>query len=44
MKLMDGGDAEEVGAFWKDSDVDLMKILEGEVLRFKTEAASVFST
>lgn len=41
--LMDKGEAEEVGAFLKDKGIDLMKILEEEVLRFKTEAASVFS-
>ncbi|MCY4577358.1 MAG: hypothetical protein OXB96_02985 [Candidatus Kaiserbacteria bacterium] len=43
VKLMDAGDAEEVGIFLKDKSIDLMQILDEEVLRFKTEAATAFS-
>ena len=41
--LMDSADAEEVGAFLQDKGIDLTKILEEEVLRFKTESANAFS-
>ena len=43
VKLMDDSDAEGVGDFLKDKDIDLMRILEEEVMRFKTEAATAFS-
>ena len=43
VKLMDGGEAEEVGDFLKDKSIDLMSILEEEVIRFKTETATAFS-
>ena len=43
VKLMDGGEAEEVGAFLEDKGIDLMTILEDEVMRFKTETATAFS-
>ena len=43
VKLMDAGDADEVGNFLRSKGVDLMKTLEGEVLRFKEEAAEAFS-
>ena len=42
VKLMDGGDAEEVGTFLKDKDITITKILEEEVLRFKEEVAHSF--
>ena len=43
VKLMDAGDADEVFDFLKDRGVNLAKILEEEVLRFKGEAAQVFN-
>ncbi len=43
VKLMDAGDADEVGDFLKDKRVNLVKILEEEVLRFKEEAAQEFN-
>lgn len=43
INLMDSGEAEEVGSFLKDKGIDLMRILEEEVLRFKTDAVNMFS-
>lgn len=42
VKLMDAGDAGEIGTFLKDKEISVMKILEKEVLRFKTETAAEF--
>ena len=43
VKLMDAGDADEVGDFLRSKGVNLMKVLEAEVLRFKEGAAQEFS-
>ena len=42
VKLMDDGEAEGISDFFKEKGIDLMKILDEEVVRFKTETATVF--